>query len=123
MFEGLENNKYKSESQHQAALVKWFWNKYKNLRGLLYHNFNNPRNQVQGAQLRSLGLMKGNPDLTLALPRGGFGALYIELKKPGEKPRKEQVEQMERLEAAGNKVEWVDNAEDGARVIEDYLTL
>lgn len=123
MFEGIENNKYKSESQHQAAVVKWFWNTFTEFRGLLYHNFNNPRNQIQGAQLIALGLMKGNPDLTLALPRGEFGALYIELKKPGEKPRADQVKQMERLKNAGNKVTWADNAEEAAEIIVNYLNL
>lgn len=119
----IENEKYKSESQHQAAVVKWFWNTFKEYRGLLYHNFNNPRNAVNGAQLVALGLMKGNPDLTLAVPRGGFGALYLELKKPGEKPRADQVKQMERLAKAGNKVAWSDNAEEAAEIIVKYLNL
>lgn len=123
MFVNLDNSKYKSESQHQAAVIKWFWNEFKELRGLLYHNFNNPRNAVNGAQLVALGLMKGNPDLTLAVPRGDFGALYLELKKPGEKPRKDQVKQMDRLEKAGNKVAWADNAEDAAEIIVNYLNL
>ncbi len=123
MFDGLDNNKYKSEAQHQSAIVKWFWNRFKDYRGLLYHNFNNPRNAVNGAQLIALGLMKGNPDLTLAVPRGGFGALYIELKKPGEKPRPEQLKQMDRLENAGNKVSWSDNAEEAAEIIVNYLNL
>lgn len=123
MFFKLENKKYKSESQHQAAVIKWFWNEFKGYRGLLYHNFNNPRNQIQGAQLVALGLMKGNPDLTLAVPRGGFGALYLELKKPGEKPRADQVKQMDRLKKAGNLVEWADNAEDAAKIISNYLKL
>lgn len=119
----IDNNKYKSEDQHQAAVVKWFWNKHKEFRGLLYHNFNNPRNRIQGAQLVALGLMKGNPDLTLALPRGGFAALYLEMKKPGQKPRPEQVKQMDRLKSAGNKVEWADNAEAAVEIIEKYLSL
>lgn len=123
MFEGLENNNYKSESQHQAALIKWFWNKYKQYRGLLYHNFNNPRNAINGAQLVAVGLIKGNPDLTLAVPKGGHGALYLELKKPGEKPRKEQLKQMERLKKAGNLVKWADNAEEAAEIIVNYLKL
>jgi len=117
----LDNEKYKTESQHQAALIKWFWNTYKEHRGLLYHNFNNPRNKIQGAQLVALGLIKGNPDLTLSIPKKGFGALYLELKKPGEKPRAEQVKQMDRLKNAGNLVEWADNAEDAARIIYNYL--
>lgn len=113
----------KSESQHQAEVIRWFWNTFTDLRGLLYHNFNNPRNKIQGAQLVALGLMKGNPDLTLALPRGLFGALYIEMKKPGEKPRPEQLRQMDRLRNAGNKVEWADNAEEAKKIIIEYLNL
>jgi len=94
-----------TEAKIQSEVVIWFWNEFKDLRGLLYHNYSNPRNVVNGAQLLALGLIKGNPDLTLALPRGGFGALYLEMKKPGEKPRPDQVKQMERLRAAGNLVE------------------
>ena len=113
----------KSEAQHQAEVVKWFWNTYPEYRGLLYHNFNNPRNKIQGSQLKALGLMKGNPDLTLALPRGDFGALYIEMKRPGEKPRESQVKQMQRLEAAGNCVSWSDSAEAAKELIKKYLSL
>ena len=123
MFLKMKENDYKTESQHQAEVVKWFWNNYTELRGLLYHNFNNPRNKIQGAQLIALGLIKGNPDLTLAITKGGFGACYIEMKKPGEKPRKEQVEQMDRLRKAGNFVTWADNAEDAKIIIKNYLCL
>lgn len=115
--------KQKSEAKHQAEVILWFWNTYKEYRGLLYHNFNNPRNAIQGAQLIALGLIKGNPDLTLAIPRGDFGALYIEMKKPGEKPRESQVKQMDRLKAAGNAVEWADNSEEAIRLIKKYLSL
>ncbi|BAQ92532.1 Archaeal Holliday junction resolvase [uncultured Mediterranean phage uvMED] len=112
-----------SEAKIQAEIVKWFWNGYPEFRGLLYHNFNNPRNKVQGAHLVALGLMKGNPDLTLAIPRGKFGALYLELKKAGEKPRADQFKQMERLEKAGNCVAWVDSTDQAKELIEKYLYL
>jgi len=112
-----------TEAKIQSEVVIWFWNEFKDLRGLLYHNYSNPRNVVNGAQLLALGLIKGNPDLTLALPRGGFGALYLEMKKPGEKPRPDQVKQMERLRAAGNLVEWADNSEKAKEIILKYLTI
>jgi len=112
-----------TEAKIQSEIVKWFWNSYPDYRGLLYHNYNNPRNAINGAQLIALGLIKGNPDLTLALPRGGFGALYIELKKPGEKPKAAQVKQMDRLKTAGNCVEWADNVEDVQKFILKYLSL
>jgi hypothetical protein len=112
-----------SEDQHQKEVIVWFWNNNRDLRGLLYHNYNNPRNAIQGALLKGLGLMKGNPDLTLAIPRGGFGALYIELKKIGGKPRPEQIIQMDRLERAGNCVKWSDNYIDAVEIIKKYLAL
>lgn len=115
--------KIKSEAKYQSEVVIWFWNTYPEYRGLLYHNFNNPRNKIQGAQLIALGLIKGNPDLTLAIPRGDFGALYIEMKKPGEKPRESQVKQMGRLKEAGNAVEWADNSDDAKKLILKYLSL
>ena len=119
----MKRKKQKSEAKHQAEVVIWFWNTYKEFRGLLYHNYNNPRNAINGAQLIALGLVKGNPDLTLAIPRGDFGALYIEMKKPGEVPRESQVKQMDRLRAAGNCVEWADNSEEAIELIKKYLSL
>ena len=116
-------SKNKTEGKIQSEIVIWFWNEYKEFRGLLYHNYSNPRNEVNGAQLLALGLVKGNPDLILAMPRGDFGALYIELKKPGKKPEPHQVKQMERLRAAGNCVEWADNVEDAKAFILKYLSL
>jgi hypothetical protein len=115
--------KPKTEAQYQSEVIIWFWNTYREFRGLLYHNYNNPRNAVNGAMLIALGLVKGNPDLTLAIPRGDFGALYIEMKKPGEKPRESQVKQMDRLRDAGNCVEWADNSEEAIELIKKYLSL
>tara|TARA_R110002126_G_scaffold89252_2_gene213396 strand:- start:8335 stop:8718 length:384 start_codon:yes stop_codon:yes gene_type:complete len=113
--------KNQTESQIQAEIIKWFWNDYKEFRGLLYHNFNNPRNAVNGAQLIALGLTKGNPDLTLAITRFGYGALYIELKKPGKRPEDHQVKQMNRLKDAGNLVTWSDSVEEVKILINIYL--
>ena len=113
----------KNEAQEQKEIITWFWDKHKDLRRLLYHNYSNPPNKIQGAMLIGLGLVAGNPDLTLAIPRGGFGALYLEMKKVGGKPRPEQIKQMELLRSVGNKVEWADNATDAIKIIENYLSL
>ena len=113
----------KSEAKIQSEVIIWFWNEFKEFRGLLYHNFSNPRNAINGAQLVALGLIKGNPDLTLAIPRGGYGALYLELKVPGQKPREDQVKQINRLTAAGNLVEWADSSEEAKKIILNYIKL
>ena len=36
----------------------------------------------EGARMAALGTKKGTPDLCLPIPRLGFAALYIEMKKP-----------------------------------------
>jgi len=118
-----EQIKEMNEGQHQKEVVVWFWNTYRDLRGLLYHNYSNPKNKIDGAMLVGLGLIKGNPDLTLAVMRGGFGALYLEMKKVGEKPRPEQIKQMAKLEAAGYLVKWADNYTDAIDIIKNYLSL
>lgn len=94
----------KSESKIQSEAFLEFWNNCPQWRGALYHNFSNPRNARNGAILKAQGLIDGNPDLTLAVKSKKYGALYIEVKKEGEKPRKNQLEQHEKLRLFGNKV-------------------
>ena len=121
-----------SELKLQQDCFLWFYEnypqfriktktKYNKPRCLLVHNFNNPRNKVQGARLASAGLCKGVPDLTLLVMSGPYGALFIELKKPGEKPKPEQREMIEVLRQQGYKTTWTDNKEDFKRIIKEYL--
>ena len=110
-----------SEEKHQQKLFVWFNNTYPEFRGLFWHNYNNPPNAVKGVQLVSMGLLKGLPDMTLSVMRKGFGGLYLELKRIGEKPRKEQKIIMGKLEASGYYVAWSDNLEESKRIIQEYL--
>ena len=115
-----------SEALHQASLWRWFYTEYEEYRigvgkCLLFHNYNNPSNRVEGARLKSMGLCAGIPDMFLAVPRPGFGGLYLELKKEGEKPKKHQLEVMEGLRKAGYAVEWSDNLEESKKIILSYL--
>ena len=54
-----------TEDRLQQECFIWHSNTYPNKRGLLYHNFNNPRNAIQGAKLKTMGLVSGVADLTL----------------------------------------------------------
>jgi len=110
-----------TEAKIQSELFKWFWNEYPQYRGLLYHNFNNPRNKIQGAKLKAMGLLAGVPDMILAKPVNGYGALYIELKAEGEKPKVHQLQQMETLRKAQNCVHWCDSLERAKEIILNYL--
>ena len=74
-----------SEAKIQHKCVMWFDAEFPEYRGLLYHNYNNPPNKIQGRILKGLGLRKGVPDLFLALPINGRPGLYIEMKNEKEK--------------------------------------
>lgn len=67
----------KSESKLQQEAFIWFSNNYPDLRGLLYHNYNNPPNARTGAMLKSMGLVKGVADMTFLYHGQVF---FIELK-------------------------------------------
>lgn len=134
----------KSELHLQAQLVQWFYTDYpeyrictiplkgirisnvgltEKLRTLLFHNLNNPKSVVEGAKLVACGLVHGRPDMTLAIARGPYFGLNIELKKPGEKPKQAQLEVMYALEQQGYANEWVDNLDDAKQLLIDYLAL
>jgi hypothetical protein len=72
------------ERSEQEALVEWFRLAYRNeLLAAI------PNHLVRGcvqARVQSLsGLVSGMPDLVLLSPRGIYGALFIELKRPNVK--------------------------------------
>lgn len=87
-----------------------------------------------GAQMKREGLKPGMPDIVLPHARGGYHALYIEMKrrrvkgvrvdlKAGTRPRANQREWHVRLQAAGNRVETCYGWEDAKGVIEQYLKM
>lgn len=48
--------------------------------------------KIRGGNLKAEGVRMGIADTFLPVPRGGYAGLYIEMKRPGEKPTKEQLE-------------------------------
>ena len=122
---------YKSELDLQAKVWRWFYSEFpeyrvnskdlKQPRCLLIHNLLNAKSVVEGAKLAGCGLTKGVPDLTLLVPKNGYGALFIELKIGNNKPEKHQKEYMERLETMGYKCCWVNNLDDAITHIKNYL--
>ena len=86
------------EEDIQAACVQWFRYQYPKLSMNLFAIPNalaftgESRKAFFGkiARLKNMGLVKGVPDLFLAVATDGFSGLFIEMKKPGEKLSKEQ---------------------------------
>lgn len=80
--------------------------------GLLFHIPNGgQRNAGEAGRLKAMGVLPGMPDLCLPVRTQKFGALYIELKKPGGKLSKAQEERIPRLREAGNDVQVCDSIE------------
>jgi hypothetical protein len=113
-----------SESQIQQACIQWFRYNYPDLwnAGMLYHNANEGiRPGGQGRRIKREGLVKGVADLCLSVPKGGFGALYIEMKKPGGRLSPEQKQWGENAIKYGNKWVVCYSCEEFANIITNYL--
>ena len=97
---------------------------------LMYHIPNGgARSKATAARLKAAGVKAGMPDICLPVPRNGYGALYIELKKPESKSmgiRKGTVSQKQRevisaLQRSGNAVAVCYGAEEAIKTIKGYL--
>lgn len=78
--------------------------------------------QIQGALMNGLGVKKGTPDLCLPVPRHGYGALYIEMKKPNDGMLSvHQMQRIKMLSECGNAVAVVDDWIAGYWLIYTYL--
>lgn len=113
------------EHQVQSELVARFRLAYPGLRRVLFAIPNGGRRDRRAAGLlKAEGVLAGVPDLMLAVPSGDFSGLFIEVKRPDGRGRvsKEQREVAALLRRQGYRVEVVDSADVGMRVIEEYLT-
>lgn len=87
-----------SESAHQTALFAWAAlnvKRWPELRWL--HHIPNGGSRgdssqsraIRGGQLKAQGVRQGVADLSLPVRRGAWSGLYIEMKRPCEKPKRE----------------------------------
>jgi hypothetical protein len=96
----------------QAALFTWARNpavlsKYPAL-ALLSGSLNGVKlTAAQAGKAKAAGMLKGEHDITLPVPRGGYAGLSIELKARKNQPTPEQIEYGQRLEAEGWQVLYI----------------
>ena len=121
------------DGEHSAiiqAVMMYIYPQY-NLVELIYHVPNGGSRgatraeaQRNGARMQALGTKAGTPDICLPIASLGFGALYIEVKKPDGSGglENEQVSRLVRLRRAGNMCAVVDEWKIGYQLIHDYLT-
>lgn len=73
----------KSESSIQHTCVHWWRLTFPGLSKLLWAVPNGGnRDAKTGKQMNREGAQKGVPDLSLMIPKGGKGGLFIEMKRP-----------------------------------------
>lgn len=91
------------EHDIQVALMRWMRLQHRKAYKVTYATPNAAkRTPRQGAYMKAEGLKSGVPDICIPIPRKGFGALYIELKREGGKLTDNQAEWLDNLNEAGN---------------------
>lgn len=121
-----------SESEIQQSCLRWFRLQYPRLakEGVLFHIANEGiREGGMGGRLQREGLVRGVADLCLAIPSKGYGALYIEMKRPktifhaATYQSPEQKEWQKVMEKYGNKYVVCHSVEEFMGAINGYLNV
>jgi VRR-NUC domain len=111
-----------SESAHQKAVIKWFDIAYPRFSSLLWHTPNGgSRNKLEAFNLKLMGVRAGIPDLFLAVPRGTFHGLFIEMKSEKGKLTALQEKQMALLWSMGYEVKCCHGWLMARDAIDEYL--
>lgn len=123
------------ESKEQQKVIAW-WNKLKRINVvpehyILYSNRNTQKiDKLQAGRMKNEGSIAGIPDLFLAVPTDLSAGLYIEMKKPDQKPKtsrgsgglsEEQIIIHQHLQKAGYQVTTCYGANEAKNTITHYL--
>ena len=115
-----------SEAQDQAAVIEWaYYNRAKwNELDLLKGDMQGVRLNIgQAVKAKAQGGVKGWPDLQLPVARGGYHALFIEMKAGKNKCSPDQLFIHARLRGEGNHVVVAYGAGEAIAVITEYLEM
>jgi len=106
------------EWQIQAALVNWC-----RMLSILIISIPNgaKRSFAMSMREKSTGLTAGASDLFMPIANRKYHGYFIELKRPGEKPRGNQYVFMEKVRTQGYKAEYFDDWIKAKESIEEYL--
>ncbi len=117
-----------SEQQEQEAVIQWahvMSSRWPELRLLASIPNGELRDKATAVRLKKAGVLAGMPDLLLAARRGGYGALFLELKRRDRSNHASPAQKVihELLEEAGYRVCVVYGSEEAIEAIENYLML
>lgn len=107
----------------QVNLMAWIEHNHPEERKSILHIANERRTSMQqGKLLKRMGVMAGVADLFIALPRGQWAGLWLELKEGKGKPSQAQKEFLSRMTVNGYFCACVTGLEAAQAVIKQYLT-
>lgn len=111
-----------AEQVAQVNIMNWLQYNYPDEYKDTLHIANERRCSIQqGVLLKKLGVKRGVSDMFMAVPRGGYSGLWIELKVGKGKPSKEQQEFLARMTLRGYMAACVWGYEGATEVIASYL--
>ncbi|EKN5929943.1 VRR-NUC domain-containing protein [Yersinia enterocolitica] len=116
---------HQAETEEQAALIEWADKTVIDgicIGDYLIHIPNEGKRGPKAARdAKRLGLRKGVPDLFLALPRGGYAGLWVEMKVIGGKVTAEQQLWLLRLRNSSYRAEVCEGLDAVKKVLFQYL--
>lgn len=120
----MNNYTAASEHAHQVTLIQEFDRTIKGYEELLFAIPNGgKRSKKVAMELKQEGVRPGVPDMMLAVAKGGYHGLFIELKKIGGKAQPNQKKWQSMLRAQGYKSEIIEGWEDAIKEIREYLAI
>jgi hypothetical protein len=116
------------EGQHQMQVVKWWRTTYPHLHKSLQASASgavlggNPRARaMQMNTMKASGLVIGQADLFLAIPKQSYHGLYIEMKAMKGRPSDDQLDFIDDMRKQGYKAEVCYGHEAAIEEIKNYI--
>lgn len=114
------------EADEQKTLFQWasyMSVRHPELRWMYAIPNGGSRNPIEARNMKAQGVKAGVPDICLPVPRGGYGALYIEMKRQkGGRLSEEQRDWISGLLEVGNLAVVCKGFDEARDVIIKYLT-
>lgn len=121
-----EKRFHEKHSEYQHCLTFYQWTQYQpSLKGNVIKIVNEGKRSLrEGARLKAIGLSAGEPDYLIPVPIGKYHSLFIEMKTPdqkGKKQKKEQLAKIERLNKLGHYAIISYGCDTAIQITIDYL--
>lgn len=120
-----------SESHQQQQVVRWFKLRYPKYEGCIIASANgahiagNVRQRAMKiSRMKAEGMKVGASDLFIAVPKGSYSGLWLEMKDEGKNDKSlscSQVEHINLMKQVGYAAEWAAGFDNAAKIIKGYI--